>query len=351
MLPFAPLPLPPLPDRPLVSVLVSCYNYEAYVVEAVASALDQTYAPVEVIVVDDGSTDRSLARLGAAFGEDDRVRVIAQPNGGQAAAMNTAVAAAHGEILCFLDADDTILPEKCARVVDAFRERPDAGFLAHGLVQINGAGRVRAVQTVVPTPGWQGEAILRRGGGVPGMPQTSALAVRRAIADEIFPLDVTYRIAADLLIQRVAPLMTAIASIPEPLMRYRVHGANHFVEDAVTAQGLSRTLAVAEQGRAHQATFLRERFGPEVAARLAPISADDGWLAMQVQRAHLSGSGFAHAVRRLANHPEASASKHGRIARVAARLPGPLARGLWTAILGEGAHKRLLRAVRGLRTA
>ena len=351
MLPFAPLPLPPLPDRPLVSVLVSCYNYQAYVAEAVQSALDQTYAPVEVVVVDDGSTDGSLDRLADAFGGDDRVRVIAQANAGQAAAMNAAVAAAAGEVLCFLDADDTFLPHKCARVVDAFRQRPDAGFLAHGLVQVDGAGRVRAVQTAVPAPGWQGEAILRRGGGVPGMPQTSALAVRRAVADALFPLDTAYRIAADVLIQRLAPLVTAAAAVSEPLMRYRVHGANHFVEGAMTADGLARDLAVAERGHERQAAFLHERYGPDVAARLAPISADAGWLAMEVHRANLSGVGFARAVRRLAAHPEAGASKHGRVARLAARLPGPLGRAVWVAVLGEGPHKRILRTLRGLRTA
>ena len=334
-----------------MSVLVSCYNYEAYVVEAVQSALDQTYAPVEVVVVDDGSADGSLALLRKTFGSDGRVRILAQGNSGQAAAMNAAVAAAAGEVLCFLDADDTFMVDKCARVVHAFRQRPEAGVLAHGLVQVDGAGRVRATQRAVPTPGWQGEAILRRGGGVPAMPQTSALALRRAVADVLFPLDASYRIAADVVIQRVAPLATALASIPEPLMRYRVHGANHFVESAVTAQGLARTLAVVEQGRDLQGAFLAERFGPGVAARLAPLSADDGWLAMQVQRAYLSGNGFAQAVRSLASHRESSVTKHGRVARFAARLPGPLARGAWGAVFGEGAHKRVLRAVRGLRTA
>ena len=351
MLPFAPLPLPPLPEKPLVSVLVSCHNYEAYVVEAVQSALGQTYAPVEVVVVDDGSTDGSLALLHERFAGDRRVRIVAQANAGQAAAMNAAVAAAAGEVLCFLDADDTFMPDKCARVVDAFRQRSDAGVLAHGLVQVDGAGRVRATQRVVPTPGWQGEAILRRGGGVPAMPQTSALALRRAVADALFPLDASYRIAADVVVQRVAPLVTAIASIPEPLMRYRVHGANHFVEGAVTAQGVDRTLAVVGRSWTLQKAFLAERFGPGVAARLAPLSADDGWLAMRVQRAYLSGSGFAQAVRSFASHPESGASKHGRVARVAARLPGPLARGVWAVVFGEGVHKRILRALRGLRTA
>jgi len=93
--------------RPLVSVIVPTYNCAAFVRSAIDSVLAQSYAPIEVVVVDDGSTDETLAVL-SGFGE--RIRVFSQSNAGPAAARNRAVAQAHGEYLAFLDGDDLWLP-------------------------------------------------------------------------------------------------------------------------------------------------------------------------------------------------------------------------------------------------
>ena len=97
---------PAKPVTPLVSILVNNYNYGHFVVEAAASALSQTWSRIEVIVVDDGSTDDSLQRLQAI--DDPRLQVIAQPNGGQGAAYNTGFERSRGEFVIFLDADDTL---------------------------------------------------------------------------------------------------------------------------------------------------------------------------------------------------------------------------------------------------
>ena len=348
---LAPLPLPPLPKTPLVSVLVSCYNYEPYVVAAVESALAQTWTPVEVVVVDDGSTDGSAERVRQRFGADARVRLLSQANAGQAAAMNAAVAAARGEVLCFLDADDLFEPDKCARVVAALREQPEAGFLVHGLTLVDADDRPVGRQTALPEAGWQAEAVLRRGGAVPAVPPTSALVLRRAVAEVLFPLDTSFQIASDALIQRAAPLVTAIAALPRPLMRYRVHGANHFAETAMTAAGVDRMIRVAEVGRAQQRAFLADRYGPGVAGRLAGFDADPGWLGLQTHRAFLAGDAgaFRRAVRALAAHPRSAHDQIGRTARLAALLPARLGRAVWAVVFGAGPHKRLLRALRRLR--
>ena len=353
MTPWAPIPLAPLGARPLASVLVSCYNYGAFVVEAVESALAQTHAAVEVVVVDDGSTDDSAARVEAAFGGDGRVRLLRQPNAGQGAAMNAAVAAARGEVLCFLDADDTFRRDKLARVVQAFRDNPEAGYLVHGFTVVDGAGAVVATRTELPTPGWQAEAVLRHGGGVPASPPTSAMALRRAAADALFPVDAGFRIATDALIQRLAPLVTAIAAVPEPLTRYRVHQANHVAEIAPSRRGVEGMLRVAERVHEGQRAFLAQRYGPEAAARLGAPADDWGWLGLTVQAAFLDGDPvqFGRAVRALAAHPDSGRRRQGAVARAAARLPVPLARALWHLFYGDGVHKRALRAVRRLRPA
>jgi glycosyltransferase involved in cell wall biosynthesis len=100
--------------NPLVTAIIPTYNRAHIICEAVESALAQTYPDMEVIVVDDGSKDDTLARLKQYGG---RLRVITQTNKGPAAARNVGIAAAHGEFIAFLDSDDIWLPEKTERQV------------------------------------------------------------------------------------------------------------------------------------------------------------------------------------------------------------------------------------------
>jgi glycosyltransferase involved in cell wall biosynthesis len=108
--------------KPTVSVVIPVFNGERYVAAAISSVLDQTRAPDEVIVVDDGSSDATPAVL-ASFGS--RITVISQPNGGGADATNRGVAAAAGDVLCFLDADDLWEPPKLAIQMDWLSTQPE----------------------------------------------------------------------------------------------------------------------------------------------------------------------------------------------------------------------------------
>lgn len=111
------------------SVLVSSHNYQDYVVEAVESALAQTLPPHEVIVVDDGSTDRSVAVLQARFGDDARVQIVAQPNAGQMAAWITGFARSSGDVIALLDSDDRWEPGYLAAVAAVFQHQPTVDFV------------------------------------------------------------------------------------------------------------------------------------------------------------------------------------------------------------------------------
>src|SRR3712207_366484 len=111
-------------DARLVSILVNNFNYGRFLAEAIDSALAQPYRPIEVVVVDDGSTDNSREII-AAYG--DRVRTVLKPNGGRGSTFNAGWAAARGDVICFLDADDAFTPDKVARVMETFRQNPDAG--------------------------------------------------------------------------------------------------------------------------------------------------------------------------------------------------------------------------------
>jgi glycosyltransferase involved in cell wall biosynthesis len=128
----------PDPSAPLlVSVIVPCFNYGRFVNEAVSSALLQTISSLEVIVVDDGSSDPETIRVLETLKTLPRVRVIRQVNAGLPSARNTGIALARGEYICCLDADDTLEPsyvELCVAVLELDRS---AGF-AYSWAQLFG---------------------------------------------------------------------------------------------------------------------------------------------------------------------------------------------------------------------
>ncbi|MBI3801341.1 MAG: glycosyltransferase family 2 protein [Deltaproteobacteria bacterium] len=107
---------------PLISCIVPVFNGERYLQEATDSILHQTYRPLEIIIVDDGSTDGTAA-VAASYGE--QIIYLWQANAGPAAARNLGLSAAHAEFVAFLDADDLWQPEKLAQQVARFAARPD----------------------------------------------------------------------------------------------------------------------------------------------------------------------------------------------------------------------------------
>lgn len=109
----------------MVSCIIPVFNGECYLSEAINSILQQTFSPLEVIVADDGSTDRTQEII-AAFGE--RVRCVAQANEGPSRARNLGIRAAIGEFIAFLDADDLWHAEKLERQMERFRVRPELDY-------------------------------------------------------------------------------------------------------------------------------------------------------------------------------------------------------------------------------
>src|SRR5437773_1373408 len=224
-----PMALDPLPEQPLVSILISNYNYGAYLHDAIESALQQTYDNLEVVICDDGSTDCSPGILAQYCSLDRRIKVVYQANGGQSLALNTAFKKSTGDIICLLDADDVFLPNKVQQVVDALAAAPDSGFAVNRMLLVDKARNYLAqMPSLYELPsGWQGPVLNPC---VPqilaGLPPTSGLSLHRSIAEVIFPLPADLKAYSDTLIQVLAPLMTPIAALQIPLSEYRVHGAN-----------------------------------------------------------------------------------------------------------------------------
>src|SRR5215203_3209221 len=111
---------------PLVSVIIPCYNQGAFLAESVQSALSQTYPCVEIVVVNDGSTDDTEA-VAARFPE---VRCVTQENRGLAGARNRGLAESRGDLLIFLDADDRLLPGAIDTGVRVLSQDSAAAFAA-----------------------------------------------------------------------------------------------------------------------------------------------------------------------------------------------------------------------------
>jgi glycosyltransferase involved in cell wall biosynthesis len=124
---------------PTVSVVVSCYNYAAFLPAAVESALRQTYPSVEVIIVDDGSTDDTPA-VAARLAADPRVRYVRQEHRGQAAAKNTGIGLATGAFVAFLDADDRWRSQKLERQIPLFAD-PGVGVVYSRMRPISADGK------------------------------------------------------------------------------------------------------------------------------------------------------------------------------------------------------------------
>lgn len=118
-------------EQGLVSTIVPVFNRAGMLREAVASALAETYRPLEIVIVDDGSTDDTPAAIAALAAAHPEIRPVRRENGGPGLARETGRRHARGEFVQYLDSDDLVLPRKCELLVAALREQPDRG-VAYG---------------------------------------------------------------------------------------------------------------------------------------------------------------------------------------------------------------------------
>ena len=209
-----------------VSIIVNNYNYDRYVGPAIASALDQTHAQTQVVVVDDGSTDASR-RVIDGFG--DRVTRVYKANGGQASALNRGFAAADGDAVIFLDADDVLLPDAAATVAQTLYGDPGLSKVAWPMLEIDAAGRATARRHPERRldRGDCRRALADRGPFNICTPPTSGNGFPRRVLERLLPIpERRFRTCADGYLLLLAPLYGSIAALEEPLSCYRVHGAN-----------------------------------------------------------------------------------------------------------------------------
>ncbi len=288
---LAPIELGTLPPEPLVSVLVSNYNYADYLPETIDSVLAQNYRNWELVICDDGSTDSSITVISAYVAREARIRLLRKQNGGHASGLNAAFAACRGEIICLLDSDDLFTPDKLLRVVECCQRQPDRGLIVHRVVRVTADRQKQGVWPLTGAlpDGWYGPGLLKGGGMVPYMPPTSGLAVRRRVAERLFPLPTTppVHICPDQVLMRLAPLVTPIAAIKETLAEQRLHQNNTYGMPRMTAATISREMMLGEALWEQQRLLLRS-IDEGLANRFEPVLGSQHMLFLGYTRAKLT---------------------------------------------------------------
>ena len=242
-----------------MSLVVTNRNYEQLLPMAVDSALAQDGADFEVIVVDDGSTDRSrevLTRYG------DRIRTIFQENQGQRAAFNAGFAAARGDVLMFLDADDELRPGTAAAVADAFAMHPSAARVVFRLEVVDEAGRPTGATVPsagVPLPnGDVCTAVLSHPDDL-AWPPTSGNAFATWALGRVMPIPVDEeRTGADSYLHPLIPLLGPVVALEGVGGSYRLHGSNAHFRDRLDVDRSRLILRRAERAHADLDRLARE---------------------------------------------------------------------------------------------
>jgi glycosyltransferase involved in cell wall biosynthesis len=241
--------------KPLVTVLINNFNYGRFLSLAIDSALGQSYPNVEVIVVDDGSTDNSREVI-RSYG--NRIIPILKVNEGQASALNAGFSQSKGDWLLLLDSDDLFVPSKVPTLMSYAKAFPLAGLIAHNFNYCDEEGHA----TVFPRSEASevrlvdDRAKARKGKFSACLPPTSALALQRDVASKIFPLPQDITICADNFVQMAALALTPVLIIPEFLAIQRIHSKNSYTRRTKTEEfSLTECLV-----RAKGAYRIKERF-------------------------------------------------------------------------------------------
>ena len=205
---------------PRVTVIIPTYNRSRFVCEAIDSVLAQNYANLELLVIDDGSTDNT-AQVVSAYGP--AVRYLRQANAGAAAARNRGIELATGTLVAFLDSDDLFLDGKLARQVQVFARQPETVFAYSWFSILDEAGRTRLGRRCRLT-GCVAEQLLAQ--CMQGPLATPTIMVRRDALRSVGGFDETMHLSEDIDLWCRLARLGPIALIPEVLVEVRRHGGN-----------------------------------------------------------------------------------------------------------------------------
>lgn len=235
-----------------LSVVVSSYNYGRYLRTAIDSALAQRTDRLQVIVVDDGSTDDSIAII-ESYG--DRIETVFQTNGGQIASCTAGLGLCRHDIVIFLDSDDRLEPFAASEIMALWT--PSTVKVQYALQAIDGEGT--PVNTIFPkyphslTPATIRAELLRA--GVYPATTTSGTAFSRAFLQKVMPIPANYDCDIDDALNVSAPLHGDVLTLRKTLGHYRVHDRNTSAHSKLTAERFERYAKDATE----RTRYLRDR--------------------------------------------------------------------------------------------
>lgn len=228
-------------DQPLVSVVIPAYNAEAFIDEALQSILSQDYPLIEILVVNDGSTDSTAQRV-AAY--NDKVRYFEQPNSGgfPGSPRNAGIQNAGGEFICFLDADDRMLPGRLQLQVDFLRDQPEVGVVFGNYQNFSTDGpigdphfrtcsrlkaKLGSQSSLVLRPAVATALLLRENVGIP-----SSMMMRRAALDAAPAFSTEFRVGEDFHFYYRILQRFSLGIIDQVVSWRRIHG-NNITRDSI----------------------------------------------------------------------------------------------------------------------
>ncbi len=257
----------------MISICINNFNYARFLPDAIDSALAQTGAcEVEVVVVDDGSTDSSRDVI-ASYG--DRIRTVLTLNGGQGSALNAGFAVARGDVVLFLDADDVLRPGVCAALDKAFAREPRPAKVQTRMAVIDAEGALTG-ELIPGRPRPHGPLDLRdhvrRFRSYP-WPPSSANAYAATALREVLPIpEEEYRSSCDSYLSELLPYLGPVVSLDMIGVSYRAHSSNSYMGTTANVAWLRTKMArvVDNHGRAVDLAARLDMPGPP-ADPLAPL--------------------------------------------------------------------------------
>ena len=228
-----------------VSIIIANYNYERYLAEAVNSVLAQTYNNLEIILVDDGSTDGSRSIITQLQEKHpDKIKVLFQENQGHGEAINAGFALCTGEIVALLDSDDVWDVRKLETIVPYFQKSVVSGVM-HPLNTVDKEGIL--IERGIPIPGVPNgdlAQLIMKTGNTWRYPSTSGLAFRRSALEQVIPMDPPeWRTWPDGCLLYCAAFLGKVYAIDNVLASYRAHGENTYWTENPSAEQKETSVA------------------------------------------------------------------------------------------------------------
>ena len=209
-------------QSPLISVVIPAYNQAKYLPAALDSVIQQTYKNLEIILIDDGSTD-TTRKIGEQFAcKDSRVKVFAQENHGPSSARNHGISISHGNYICLLDADDVMLPQRVLSQLEVFQTNPPTDIVYTALTHIDSKGHPCGEMRSLDYPPENFLAQLFFRNVIPG--PSTIMTKRECLTAQTY--NETFKHAEDYeLMLRLAHIYR-FKYLDEPLTNYRRHSDN-----------------------------------------------------------------------------------------------------------------------------